>query len=355
MRKVERIDPRNVDALRLRDALASALKGGPAVSLTPIPVEVVPENIALLIETGGSTGAGKVVALSAQAMVISSQLSNSALGVTPNDRWSLTLPLHHIAGINQLLRSIDNGSEPVYNGGEFISIVPTQLYRAIRMRDAFFTELQRAKKVLIGGAATPTQLLETGKALGIPLVTSYGMTEMCGGVVYDGVPLPKVEVRINADNRIALKGPMRAEGYFNDEAGTQSAFVDGWFISSDHGEINQMQKLEVHGRADDIIISGGEKLSPRAVADLIQSHFPKTEVYVIGIPDHEWGQSLRLVMVSSDEIANVALTQIRDIVGRELGKVAAPRSLLLLPETPLKSNGKVDMQFMATTEPTQAL
>jgi acyl-CoA synthetase (AMP-forming)/AMP-acid ligase II len=91
------------------------------------------------------------------------------------------------------------------------------------------------------------------------------------------------------------------------------------------------------------------------VADVIQSHFPKTEVYVIGIPDHEWGQSLRLVMVSSDEIANVALTQIRDIVGRELGKVAAPRSLLLLPETPLKSNGKVDMQFMATAEPTQAL
>ena len=118
MRKVERIDPITVDALALRDALARALDGGPALSLAPISHQSVPEQIALLILTGGTTGAAKLVALSADAMRASASLSNRELGAKTSDRWSLSLPLHHIAGINQLLRSIDLQNDPVKGSGE---------------------------------------------------------------------------------------------------------------------------------------------------------------------------------------------------------------------------------------------
>ncbi len=353
MRKVERIDPANVDAVRLRDALASALSGGRAVALAPISHESVPDDIALIINTGGSSGEAKSVALSAQAMRASARLSNQALGVTPTDHWSLTLPLHHIAGINQLLRSIENGSEPQRGSGEFCSVVPTQLYRALRARDALFEQLVHAKKVLIGGAAVPKELMETGRSAGIPLVTSYGMTEMCGGCIYDGKALPGVEVQIRNGNRIALKGPMQAEGYLDDETSTKAAFVDGWFITSDIGRIDESGALEVHGRADDLIISGGEKISPTLVAEILRTHFPSNELLVLGIADPEWGQSLRLVMVTSNDESRPTLAAMRELVAGHLGKVAAPRSLLLLSDFPIKANGKIDLQMLASMTPTE--
>ena len=355
MRKVERIDPLHVDALRVRDGLLSALSGGPALALTEIPDQLIPENIALLIETGGSTGAAKIVALSSDALRASARLSNTALGATTTDRWSLSLPLHHIAGINQLLRSIDLGTDPVNEGGEFISIVPTQLYRALREKDKFFDQLLHAKKVLIGGAALPQQLLDQGRATGISLVTSYGMTEMCGGCVYDGKPLPGVDIKIGNTGRIALRGPMRAEGYFGNATATTEVFVDDWFITSDAGEISESGQLFVHGRIDDVIISGGEKISPTAVADVLRSHYPNTELYLIGVPDEEWGQALRCVMITSDESKRIDLGEIRGIVGATFGKVAAPRSLLLLSATPIKSNGKLDLHQLMTLPPTQSL
>jgi O-succinylbenzoic acid--CoA ligase len=355
VRKVERIDPATVDALRLRDALARALSGGPTVALTTISREPVNENIALLIETGGSTGMPKVVALSAAAMRASAQLSNKVLGATKGDRWALTLPLHHIAGINQILRSIELESDPVATGGEFISVVPTLLYRALNNHDETLEQLRGARKVLIGGAAVSRELLEVGKSAGIPLVTSYGMTEMCGGCVYDGAPLPSVEVKMFDGGKIALKGPMCAQGYLNDEAETLKSFVDGWFITSDEGEITSDGKLIVRGRTDDVIISGGEKISPTAVTQLLRSRFPRTEIYVLGIPDSEWGQSLRVVMALSDEIARVTLSEIREIVGANLSKVAAPRSLLLLSDIPTRANGKIDLRQLASAPPTQTL
>ena len=333
----------------------SALSGGAAVALAPITEELIPDNIALLIETGGSTGSAKIVALSAEAMRTSARLSNAALGATQGDHWSLSLPLNHIAGINQLLRSIDIDTEPVTSGGEFISIVPTQLYRALRTRDAFFNQLTSAKKVLIGGATVPQELLGAGRSAGIPLVTSYGMTEMCGGCIYDGNALPGVEVKILEDGKIALKGPMRAEGYFKNHEATISAFIDDWFITSDSGKITSEGKLEVLGRSDDIIISGGEKISPTAIADLLRSQFPTTEIIVIGIPDQEWGQSIRVVVTTTDESKALTLGKTREIVASVLGKVAAPRSLLLLSEMPTKENGKIDIQELTRATPTEAL
>ena len=353
MRKVERIDPITVDALALRDALARALDGGPALSLAPISHQSVPDEIALLILTGGTTGASKLVALSADAMRASASLSNRALGADSRDRWSLSLPLHHIAGINQLLRSIDLQNDPVKSGGEFISVVPTQLYRGIAKQSKELEELRNAKKVLIGGAAVPDNLLRQGRDLGIPLVTSYGMTEMCGGCVYNGEPLPGVEVKILSSGQIALKGPMQATGYFENAVATQESFIDGWFITSDQGVINRDGSLEVIGRVDDVIISGGEKISPRAISEILGVFFPDEEIYVLGIPDTEWGQSVRVVLKTSSLSQKFTLKECREKISQSLGKVAAPRSLLLLSEIPVKSNGKVDYDLLAQMPATE--
>ena len=355
MRKVERIDPVTVDALRLRDALAHALSGGPAVALTALPHELVGEDVALLIETGGSTGAPKIVALSASAMKASARLSNQALGATKGDCWSLSLPLNHIAGVNQLLRSIDNDSDPVVKGGEFISVVPTQLYRALRERGEQFEILTNAKKVLIGGATVPAQLLHDAASAGVPLVTSYGMTEMCGGCIYDGRTLPGVEVKFINEKTIALKGPMQAGGYFEDDFATRTSFIDDWFITSDEGELSNDGKLIVHGRSDDVIISGGEKISPNRVAELLRENFPTSEILVIGVPDREWGESLRVIMTLGHDHQGPMLAQIRELVAKRISKVAAPRSLLLLSALPIKANGKIDYQFLANAEATEEI
>ena len=145
------------------------------------------EQIAVLIETSGSSGTPKLVALSAQAINSSAKVTNQFLGAEIGDRWSLTLPLNHIAGINQLTRSINLGTTPAPSDGEgadFISVVPTQLHRAIQNKDSLFNNLLAAKKVLVGGAPTSEKLIDEAREFGIAIVTSYGMTEMGGGCVY---------------------------------------------------------------------------------------------------------------------------------------------------------------------------
>jgi len=356
VRNVERIDPATVAPLHLRDLLADALDGGPAVALTERAIDEIPEGAALLIETGGSTGEPKIVALSSDAMKSSAALSNQALGAVKGDRWSLSLPLNHIAGVNQILRAIDLGSDPVESDASFISIVPTQLYRALEQQDLFFDQLKSAKQVLIGGAMIPMQLVERASEHGINLVASYGMTEMCGGCIYNGRALPGVAIEIRDAGRIALSGPMRAIGYLNNPVANGEAFVGEWFLTSDAGALDRNGILQVIGRVDDVIISGGEKISPNEVTKILQGYFPAYEIYVIGIPDEEWGQSLRVVMAnnkSSDGSQKISLQNIRDIVGGALGKVAAPRSLLLLSEIPTKENGKVDLAALTTASATE--
>jgi len=356
VRNVERIDPATVAPLHLRDLLADALDGGPAVALTKRAIDEIPEGASLLIETGGSTGEPKIVALSSDAMKSSASLSNQALGAVKGDRWSLSLPLNHIAGVNQILRAIDLGGDPVESDASFISIVPTQLYRALEQQDLFFDQLKSAKRVLIGGAMIPMQLVEQASEHGINLVASYGMTEMCGGCIYNGRELPGVAIEIRDAGRIALSGPMRAIGYLNNPVANAEAFVGEWFLTSDAGALDRNGILQVIGRVDDVIISGGEKISPNEVTKILQGYFPAYEIYVIGILDEEWGQSLRVVMAnnkSSDGSQKISLQNIRDIVGGTLGKVAAPRSLLLLSEIPTKENGKVDLAALTTASATE--
>src|SRR5271169_2332386 len=190
--------------------------------------EGVAEGTAVVVGTSGSTGAPKGVELSAAALRHSARASLDRVGARPGERWLCCLPATHVAGLQVLVRSLVSGSEPVLaeradaetvagSGCAHVSLVPTQLQRLL-LGPA--VPLAGFSSVLLGGAAAPASLLEAARAAGVPVVTTYGMTETCGGCVYDGVPLDGVRVAIHGDDddspaggRIWIGGPVLFSGY----------------------------------------------------------------------------------------------------------------------------------------------
>ena len=189
---------------RLAEALASQ---GPALSLGQSATRIVDGDISLVVATTGSSGVAKEVGLSAAALVSSAQGSNKFLGASAGDTWSLLLPATHIAGINVLIRCLELGTEPVdlrkhqgpYPQVSFTAIVPTHLFRALKADSNLLKHLVDAKAVLVGGAALSDALRKEATAAGINIVTTYGMTETCGGCIYNGQALSGVEVKIIED------------------------------------------------------------------------------------------------------------------------------------------------------------
>ena len=235
------------------------------------------------ISTSGSTGAPKEILLPAKAMRFSAESSNKYLGANPGDIWSLLLSPEHTAGLNVLIRSILLGSKPVTQNerADFTAIVPTQLFRALNGDNDLLKHLQGCKAVLVGGAHADAELLASAKSEGINCVTTYGMTETSGGCIYNGEPLPGVEIRIG--ETIQIKGPMLA----------RVPLEDGYFVTSDLGKINN-GKLVILGRADDVINSGGKKVSLSKVENALGKSFA-----AFGSNNSEWGASLNIATTSS--------------------------------------------------------
>lgn len=252
-------------------------------------VEALREGWDISISTSGSTGAPKEIFLPASAMIFSARNANDFVGAKPGDRWSLLLSPEHTAGLNVLIRSIELGTTPVSQNesADFTAIVPTQLFRALNGDAQLLKHLQGCKAVLVGGAHAEDSLLNQAKAVGINCVTTYGMTETSGGCVYNGMPLPGVEVRIS--ETIELKGPMLA----------RVELKDGFFVTSDLGNIEN-GKLIVLGRADDVINSGGKKVSLSKVEKVLGETFA-----AFGSENREWGSALNIAttgQMSDDEI-----------------------------------------------------
>jgi len=185
------------------------------------PGEGVAEGTAVVVGTSGSTGVPKGVELSAAALRHSARASLDRVGARPGERWLCCLPVTHVAGLAVLVRSLVSGTEPVLaeradagtvaaSGCAHVSLVPTQLQRLLAHGR---TPLAGFSSVLLGGAATPPGLLEAGRDAGVPVVTTYGMTETCGGCVYDGVPLDGVRAEVRDDGRIWITGPVLFSGY----------------------------------------------------------------------------------------------------------------------------------------------
>lgn len=434
-------------------------------------------GVDMVLRTSGSTtGTGKLVGVSMDALVASARATHKRLGGP--GIWVLALPAYHAAGVQVLVRAAVAGTH-VFNaykeggfdpqhvaqvidaacaaaadcdagssfdddavsscaggvGGEaegalaaddsgracpvYTSLVPTQLRRALddeQLRGA----LARLDAVLIGGAAADAQLLEQAKAAGIRVVTTYGMSETCGGCVYDGQPLPGVSMDVDqATGAIWLSGPMLATGYLGDEERTRRCFVrrpqaqagEGasdagntasaaesaeagagteagatrpgsetgpgagsdagaearagtdsgvgageparrWFITSDRGQIVD-GRLQVLGRLDDVIISGGIKVEPGPIEALLALNPLVSECAVVGLPDLQWGQVVTAVVVPAsmpglgrvDEGA--ILAQIRVYLEQKLSGAQCPKQVLLADALPYKGIGKVDRRALA--------
>ena len=351
-------------------------------------------GVDMVLRTSGSTtGTGKLVGVSMEALVASARATHKRLGGP--GIWVLALPAYHAAGVQVLVRAAVAGTRVfnAYKEGGFdpqhlaqvidaacaaandaggvacpvyTSLVPTQLRRALddaQLRGA----LARLDAVLIGGAAAEAQLLEQAKAAGIKVVTTYGMSETCGGCVYDGQPLPGVSMEVEqATGAIWLSGPMLATGYLGDEELTRRCFVSRpqaqvdagageparrWFITSDRGQIVD-GRLQVLGRLDDVIISGGIKVEPGPIEALLALNPLVSECAVVGLPDLQWGQVVTAVVVPAsmpglgrvDEGAIVA--QIRVYLEQKLSGAQCPKQVLLADALPYKGIGKVDRRAL---------
>ncbi len=346
--------------------LAAALSGdGPAIlphgtpSQVTVP-ETVPRRVAVIVETSGSTGRPKRVELSADALLAGAAASESALGGP--GQWMLALPVHYIAGIAVLVRSLAAQVPPVFlepsgftaerfieaAGGmdhprRFVSLVPAQLARLVESPSAVDV-LREFERVLVGGQSMPPALGARAAEVGVPVTRTYGSSETSGGCVYDGAPIGDTRVRL-VDGRVEIAGSVLAEGYLDDPERTERAFHydDGhrWYRTDDSGELTD-GVLRVLGRVDDVIVSGGVKISLAAVEEAVRSISGLALAVVVPAPHPEWGETTVVVTET-----HVELDELRRAVTGRLGAPAAPTRVLVVDRIPMLASGKPDRRALA--------
>ena len=372
---------------------------------------VTEPDAAAIVATSGSTGRPRGVVLSRTALIASADATAARLG--GHGSWVLALPAHYVAGLMVLVRAVV-GDRPAYSvdgrltglpdlvANElaaaddpcYTALVPTQLSRALA--DPVLTRaLTRFDAVLLGGAATDPALLGHASAAGIRVVTTYGMSETCGGCVYDGLPLDGVSVATDDQDRISIEGPVLFSGYRLDPSTTADVLVGGQLRTRDRGRFVD-HRLTVLGRLDDIVISGGMNVDLAAVERAVRAWVAENarngglaardlaagagqiatvdataetdgtigtgvasaEVAIVGVPHPEWGtevvavveteQNLPFVQAAPPDPGSTAeskgrfsLAELRDGLSAELPHYALPRRLLIrtLPRT---SGGKID-------------
>ena len=303
----------------------------------------------MVVGTSGSTGAPRDVLLSAAALSASARASVARLG-RPG-RWVLALPVTSVAGLQVLVRSLVSGTEPVLSDGDlatiaprigrgpaYTALVPTQLHRLDRAGE--LAVLARFDAVLLGGAPTDPALLGRARAAGVRVVRTYGMTETCGGCVYDGEALDGVSVRVAQDGRVHLAGPMLFDGYAGAPEATAAVLRDGWFRTGDLGRTDGHGRLEVLGRADDVVLSGGVSVHLGAVESAVRSHPGVADAAVTATDDDEWGSRVVAVVVPDQQAPSLA--ELRDHVAAALPRTWAPKDLIVVDALPVLATGKVD-------------
>ena len=324
-------------------------------------------------------------------------------------QWLLALPAHYVAGAQVLARSVLAGTTPVIaasitdgvsftpevflNAAErlscarrFVSLVPTQVHKLLEAAEAspalgseIYDALGQFTGILLGGAPASASLLTAARELGLNVVTTYGSAETAGGCVYSGVALPGVRLRVvpedagladspvvagaEAAGRIWLGGEHLASGYMGDSARTASHFfvdADGcrWYRTDDYGSLvppapntsedGGAPALSVLGRSDDVIITGGVKVSSHAVAAVLESHPAVREAAVAGVPDARWGAAV-IAAVTLRNLpehygADAAETagQLQQLCGARLGAAGVPKVVRIVPDFPATSTGKPD-------------
>lgn len=312
--------------------------------------EPVEPGDALVLTTSGSVGAPRGVVLSHGAVEASAFATSTRLGVDPQaHRWLACLPLSHVGGLSVVTRSMVTGTPctvlPGFDaagverlgrdgGCTHVSLVATALRRV---------DASAFTCVLLGGAAPPGDLPGN-------VVTTYGMTETGSGVVYDGVPLDGVEIAIGtgrpgegATGEVLVRAPMLLRCY-RDGTNPRVPGPDGeggWLPTGDAGRLDEDGRLYVDGRLADVVTTGGEKVWPVPVEQVIATHADVAEAAVWRRPDAEWGERVVAWVVPRDPEAPPTLEALRELVTATLPPWAAPKELVVVDALPRTPSGKV--------------
>ncbi|MGJ3507754.1 AMP-binding protein [Enemella sp. A6] len=343
-------------------ALKAALDGGgPAIAPLPTepgerhrtltmcaPGQPLESDVAAVVGTSGSTGSPKGVMLSAEAITAGAESTHRAL--SGPGAWHLALPAHYVAGLMVIARTVVAGTDLVpvaadlsdlsarTSGPNYLSLVPTQLRRA-RADAALVERLARFDAVLVGGAASTPEELAWWADNGVRIVTTYGMSETSGGCVYNGLPLSGVEVELAADDRVLITGEVVFSGYRLRPDLTAEVLQDAGgrrrFRTSDRGRWVD-GRLQILGRVDDVIISGGINVDLAEVERVAQRVLADPSLVAVGLPDPEWGTIVALFGPELDDPATV-----REALADHLSRAALPRAIGR-GEPPLTSGGKID-------------
>jgi O-succinylbenzoic acid--CoA ligase len=275
--------------------------------------------------------------------------SAAALGAEPGHRWLSCLTPAHIGGLLVLLRAVVLGCPLTVHDRfdvervaatrdcDYTSVAATML---VRLLDAG-VDLRRFRALVVGGSALTPGLAERAADAGAAIVSTYGLTESCGGVVYDGRPLEGVTVAVGDGGEVLLGGPTLMRGYRGDEPATAAALAGGRLHTGDAGSLDAAGRLHILGRIAEVIVSGGVKVWPGALEAVLREHPGVADVAVTGAPDREWGERVVAVVVPADPSRPPTLEQLRDHAGARIGRHRAPRELVIVDSLPRTALGKI--------------
>lgn len=339
---------------------------------------------ALIMATSGTTGNPKGARLSSAALRASCDSTHAALG--GSGRWLLAVPAHHIIGMQVILRSLHAGYTPLAlphttsffpaelltgvhqllsdptSPRRYMSLVPSQFDTLLRnstshdptiraLAEGVLETLSHLDAIVSGGAPLPAPQLAELRSRGIPVVPGYGSSEVAGGVLFDGRPGPATRIQVDSvTHRISIGGATLADGYVthddNDSDTADEVWetrgAERWFHTQDAGHYDPDGKLVIDGRLDQAINCGGLIVMPQPLEASLHAAQVAADVAIVGIPDSHFGECISVVIVKDPTHCTPTLRQLQQIVEREHGHHAIPRSLFVADEFPRTGSGKLN-------------
>lgn len=334
------------------------------------PGELIPvfksDWVASIMYTSGTTGRPKGVLQTFGNHFYSAVSSALNLGLSSADKWLCVAPIFHISGFSIIMRGLIYGMTvrlvEKFRAEELerilanetvtiMSVVPFMLKKLIQQQNKTNTHYNSVFRcMLLGGGTIDRETLEACLQRSIPVVQCYGMTETCSQIVAlqsadallklgsVGQPLFSTQLKLSKDGEILLKTPALTPGYLNLPDKLPSKMIDGWYRTGDIGHLDKEGYLYIDGRADEMLISGGENIFPQEVEQVYQRYPQINEVAVVGQNDSVWGQ-VPVAFVVSDR--RLSPTKLMNYGYEHLARYKVPQHYIFVSELPKNASGKI--------------